>query len=525
MFAHSLRLALPSTTIPAVAQPAHQRRVAGRVRLRRPAPASRPSWAGRRCRRCPSPAPGGRAAARGDRPSRASSSRCRACSSAASLRRAHRGHQPVHLVDAGPSACSTCSAELVASSPGDPGTRSKAGGVGILTMHGAAGSPYCSGMTAGDSSHGRCTRRGRREPHRVRPADRAGLRARGAGGLRPGDPARRAGRVPVHPRRLPDDVHRPAVDDAAVRRVRHRRGVQRALPAAARARHRRAVGRLRPADPDGLRLRRPDRARRGRQGRRGDRLDRRHADAVRRHPARPGLDVDDDQRARPRCCCCSTSSSPRSRASPRGQLTGTIQNDVLKEYIARGTYIYPPKPSLRLITDIFAYCRAEMPRWNTISISGYHMAEAGATPAQEIAFTLADGIEYVRAAIDAGLDVDDFAPRLSFFFVARTTLLEEVAKFRAARRIWARVMRDEFGAQEPEVADAALPHPDRRRAAHRAAARGQPGPGRGAGRSARCSAAPSRCTPTPSTRRSRCPPRRRPGWRCAPSRCSPTRPT
>src|SRR3954467_6797046 len=131
-------------------------------------------------------------------------------------------------------------------------------------------------------------------------------------------------------------------------------------------------------------------------------------------------------------------------------LTGTIQNDVLKEYIARGTYIYPPKESLRLISDIFAYCKAELPRWNTISISGYHMAEAGATPAQEIAFTLADGIEYVRAAVASGLDVDEFAPRLSFFFVARTTLLEEVAKFRAARRIWARVMRDEFGARNPK---------------------------------------------------------------------------
>src|SRR5215218_6908911 len=133
-----------------------------------------------------------------------------------------------------------------------------------------------------------------------------------------------------------------------------------------------------------------------------------------------------------------------------GRLTGTIQNDVLKEYIARGTYIYPPRHSLRLISDIFAYCRKEIPRWNTISISGYHMAEAGATPAQEIAFTLADAKAYVRAAIDAGLAVDDFAPRLSFFFVARTTLLEEVAKFRAARRIWAQVMRDEFGAQDPK---------------------------------------------------------------------------
>jgi methylmalonyl-CoA mutase, N-terminal domain len=132
------------------------------------------------------------------------------------------------------------------------------------------------------------------------------------------------------------------------------------------------------------------------------------------------------------------------------QITGTIQNDVLKEYIARGTYIYPPAESLRLITDIFGYCRTEIPRWNTISISGYHMAEAGATPAQEIAFTLADGIEYVRAAVKAGMDVDDFAPRLAFFFVSRTSLLEEVAKFRAARRIWAQVMRDEFGAQNPK---------------------------------------------------------------------------
>ncbi|MBA2697966.1 MAG: methylmalonyl-CoA mutase [Nocardioidaceae bacterium] len=132
------------------------------------------------------------------------------------------------------------------------------------------------------------------------------------------------------------------------------------------------------------------------------------------------------------------------------KLTGTIQNDVLKEYIARGTYIYPPAQSLRLITDIFTYCRDEMPRWNTISISGYHMAEAGATPAQEIAFTLANGIEYVRAAVESGQDVDVFAPRLAFFFVSRTTLLEEVAKFRAARRIWAEVMRDEFGAKDPK---------------------------------------------------------------------------
>ena len=131
------------------------------------------------------------------------------------------------------------------------------------------------------------------------------------------------------------------------------------------------------------------------------------------------------------------------------KLTGTIQNDILKEYIARGTYIYPPKASLRLVGDTFAYCHRELPRWNTISISGYHMAEAGATPAQEVAFTLANARAYVATALATGLAVDDFGPRLSFFFVARTTLLEEVAKFRAARRIWAEVMREKFGARDP----------------------------------------------------------------------------
>jgi methylmalonyl-CoA mutase N-terminal domain/subunit len=135
---------------------------------------------------------------------------------------------------------------------------------------------------------------------------------------------------------------------------------------------------------------------------------------------------------------------------PGPALTGTVQNDILKEYIARGTYIFPPKPSLRLVADSFSYCQTEIPKWNTISISGYHMAEAGATPVQEIAFTLANAKEYVRAAVASGLDIDSFGPRLSFFFVARTTLLEEVAKFRAARRIWARIMRDEFGARNPK---------------------------------------------------------------------------
>ena len=131
------------------------------------------------------------------------------------------------------------------------------------------------------------------------------------------------------------------------------------------------------------------------------------------------------------------------------KLQGTIQNDILKEYIARGTYIYPPAPSMRLITDTFAYCAAEIPQWNTISISGYHIREAGSTAAQEIAFTLADAIAYVEAAINAGLRVDDFAPRLSFFFNAHNNLLEEVAKFRAARRLWARIMRERFQARDP----------------------------------------------------------------------------
>jgi methylmalonyl-CoA mutase N-terminal domain/subunit len=132
------------------------------------------------------------------------------------------------------------------------------------------------------------------------------------------------------------------------------------------------------------------------------------------------------------------------------QLRGTIQNDILKEYIARGTYIFPPQPSMRLITDVFAYCKDHVPHWNTISISGYHIREAGATAVQEVAFTFANAIAYVEAALQAGLKIDEFAPRLAFFFVAQNNLLEEVAKFRAARRLWARVMRDRFGAQNPK---------------------------------------------------------------------------
>jgi methylmalonyl-CoA mutase N-terminal domain/subunit len=131
-------------------------------------------------------------------------------------------------------------------------------------------------------------------------------------------------------------------------------------------------------------------------------------------------------------------------------LQGTVQNDILKEYMARGTYIYPPRPSMRLITDMFRYCATDVPKWNTISISGYHVREAGCDAAQEIAFTLADGIAYVQAAIDAGLDVDDFAGRLAFFFNGHNHFLEEVSKFRAARRMWARIMRERFGAKKDE---------------------------------------------------------------------------
>ena len=139
----------------------------------------------------------------------------------------------------------------------------------------------------------------------------------------------------------------------------------------------------------------------------------------------------------------------RKQNVPFNKVRGTLQNDILKEYIARGTYIYPPAPSMRLVTDIFGFCAREVPNWNTISISGYHIREAGSTAVQEVAFTLADGITYVEAALAAGLAIDDFAPRLSFFFNAHNNLLEEIAKFRAARRLWARIMRDRFHARDP----------------------------------------------------------------------------
>ena len=146
---------------------------------------------------------------------------------------------------------------------------------------------------------------------------------------------------------------------------------------------------------------------------------------------------------------CLYMAAARGQGVSEGQISGTLQNDILKEYIARGTYAYPPRPSMRLVVDVFRYCAENIPRWNTISISGYHMREAGATAVQELAFTFANAIAYVQAAVDAGLKVDDFAPRLSFFFVAQNNLLEEVAKYRAARRMWATLMKDRFGAADP----------------------------------------------------------------------------
>lgn len=145
--------------------------------------------------------------------------------------------------------------------------------------------------------------------------------------------------------------------------------------------------------------------------------------------------------------CLYVAVAKKQGASP-GKLSGTVQNDILKEYIARGTYIYPVRPAMRIVTDVFAWCKDQLPRWNTISISGYHIREAGSTAVQEVAFTLADGIAYVQAALDAGLAVDQFAPQLSFFFNVHNDFLEEIAKFRAARRLWARIMRERFAAKD-----------------------------------------------------------------------------
>ena len=187
-------------------------------------------------------------------------------------------------------------------------------------------------------------------------------------------------------------------------------------------------------------------------------------------PLERGHDVDDDQRARRRSCWPSTSSPPRSRASPPRSLGGTIQNDILKEYIAQNEWFFPPEPSMRLVTDMIECCTRARAALEPDLDQRLPHPRGRLDRAQELAFTLADGFAYVERAIERGLDVDDFAPRLSFFFNAHNDFFEEIAKFRAARRIWAREMRERFGAKDRALAADALPHPDRRRVADRAAA-------------------------------------------------------
>ena len=199
-------------------------------------------------------------------------------------------------------------------------------------------------------------------------------------------------------------------------------------------------------------------------------------------------------------------------------LSGTLQNDILKEYIAQKEYIYPPRPSMRLVTDTIEFGARHTPRFNPISISGYHIREAGSTAVQELAFTLRDGIEYVDWALERGLAVDEFAPRLSFFFNAHNDFFEEIAKYRAARKIWAHVMRDRFGARRRAQPEAALPRPDRRLLAHLAAALQQRGPHRASGAWPPCWAAPNRCTPIRSTKPTPCPASTPSPSRCARSR-------
>ena len=185
---------------------------------------------------------------------------------------------------------------------------------------------------------------------------------------------------------------------------------------------------------------------------------------------------------------------------PMTALGGTIQNDMLKEFIAQKEWICPPEPSVRVIVDMIEFCTREAPRFHPVSISGYHIREAGSTAVQEVAFTLADGIGYVEAACARGLAVDDFAPRLSFFFNLHNDFLEEIAKLRAARRLWARIMRERFGADEPARADAPHPRADGGMLADGAAADEQRRARRRSRRSPACSAACSRCTPTRWTR-------------------------
>ena len=208
---------------------------------------------------------------------------------------------------------------------------------------------------------------------------------------------------------------------------------------------------------------------------------------------------------------------------PGDKLRGTVQNDILKEYIARGNYIFPPRPSMRITTDLFAYCAERLPLFNTISVSGYHIREAGSTAVQELAFTVANGIAYCEAAVAAGLSPDEFGERVSFFFNAHNDFLQEVAKFRAARRLWARVMRERFGATNPRALGAPLPRADRRLDAHRPAARAQHRPRRHPGAGGGLRRRPVAAHELVRRGARACRPSGRRGSRCARSRCYGTR--
>ena len=404
--------------------------------------------------------------------------------------------------------------------PGTAGDRraSAAGGMcaGTICRHGDRRDP------APASGHGRQGRR----PDPIR---RAGPRAVHRGGPARGDrrPARtRSGarRVPVHARDLRVDVPRAAVDDAPVRRLRHERGDQRALPLPARPRPDRAVDRVRHALADGPRLR-SSRARSARSGARAWRSTR--STTCRR--CSPGS-------TSARCRVSMTINAPAAimlafyvaaaeqdgdgagGAVPAEQLSGTIQADILKEYIAQKEWCFPIDPAMRLCGDMIEWCTHHMPRWHPISISGYHIREAGSTAQQELAFTLKDGLTYVEQAVERG-------PGRRRLRAAAVVLLQRPDRLlrgdrqvpRRPAHLGARAARD-LRRQEPALVADALPLPDGRRQPDRPAAAQQHRAHRRSRRSPACSAARSRCTPTPTTRRSRCRPRRRSRSRCAPSR-------
>ena len=329
---------------------------------------------------------------------------------------------------------------------------------------------------------------------------------------------------PVHARHPAHDVPRPAVDDAAVRRVRHRRRVERALSLPARAGRQRPERRVRPAHADGLRLRPPAGRGRSRPRRRGDRLDRRHGRRSSTASRSTRLDVDDDQRdgdhpaGALRRRRAATGRAARAGCRARSRTTSSRNTSRAAPTSIRRAH------SLRIVTDIFAWCERELPNWNTISISGYHIREAGSTAVQEVAFTLANAIAYVEAAVAAGLDVNRLRP-------AAVVLLRRAQRLpRGDRQVprGAAAVGDDHARpvrrHEPARAAAALPHPDGRQHADRAAARQQHRPRRACRRWRRCSAARSRCTATAATKRWRCRPRRRRASRCGRSRSSRPRP-